>query len=68
MVYFTATSVSDNRALIYNSTRMDIGKNSFANRTIKNWNQISAEALGTFLCKPKIFRKIVRKAIINRVK
>jgi hypothetical protein len=26
------------------------------NGTIKNWNQINAEALGTFPYKPKIFR------------
>jgi hypothetical protein len=26
--------------------RTDIGKNSFVSRTIKNWNQLSAEALG----------------------
>jgi len=37
--------------------RTDIGKYSFANRTIKNWNQITAGAFGTFPCKPKIFRK-----------
>jgi hypothetical protein len=48
--------------------RTDIRKYSFVNRTIKNWNQLPAEALGTFLCKPKIFRNRVRKAIINRVK
>jgi hypothetical protein len=49
--------------------RTDIGKYSFVNRTIKNWNQLpAAEALGTFPCKPKIFRNKVRKAIINGVK
>jgi len=32
--------------------RMDIGKYSFVNRTIKNWNQLPAEALGTFPCEP----------------
>jgi len=45
--------------------KTDIGKYSFVDRTIKNWNQIPAEALGTFPCKPTIFRKKVRKAIIN---
>jgi len=40
--------------------RRDIRKYSFVNRTIKNWNQIPAEALGTFPCKPKIFRNRVR--------
>ena len=37
--------------------RTDIGKYSFANRTIKNWNQLHAEALGTFTCKTTISRK-----------
>jgi hypothetical protein len=36
--------------------RTDIGKYSFVNRTIENWNQLPAEALGSFPCKPKIFR------------
>jgi hypothetical protein len=31
--------------------RTDIGKYSFVNRTIKNWNQLPAEALGNFPCK-----------------
>jgi len=48
--------------------RMDIRKYSFVNRTIKNWNQLPAEALRTFPYKPKIFKKRVRKAIINVVK
>jgi len=47
---------------------MDIGKYSFVNKTIKNWNQLPAEVLGTFPSKPKIFRKRVWKAIINEVK
>jgi len=46
--------------------RTDIRKYSFVNRTIKNLNQLPAEVLGTFPCKPKIFR--VRKAIISRMK
>jgi hypothetical protein len=48
--------------------RPDIGKYSFVNRTIKYWNQLPAGELGTFPCKPKIFRNRVRKAVINRVK
>ena len=48
--------------------RMDIRKYSFVNRTVKNWNQLPAEALGTFPFKPKIFRKRVSKAIINGMK
>jgi len=31
--------------------RTDIGKYSFVNRTIKNWNQLPAEAFGAFPCK-----------------
>jgi hypothetical protein len=48
--------------------RTDIGKYSFVNRTIKNWNQLPAEALGTFPCVPKIFTKRVGKAIISGMK
>jgi len=48
--------------------RRDIGKYSFANATIKKWNQLHAEALGTFPSKPKSFRKRFKKAIINGVK
>jgi hypothetical protein len=48
--------------------RMDIGKHSFVHRTIKNWKQPPAEALGTFPCKPKIVIRRVKKAIINEVK
>ena len=46
----------------------DIGKYSYVNRTIKNWNQIPANALGTFPSKPKMFRKRVKEAITNGVK
>ena len=45
---------------------MDIGKYSFVNRTIKNWNQLPAETLGTFPFKTKIFRNRFRKAIFKR--
>ena len=48
--------------------RTDTGKYSFVNRTIKNCNQLPAEALGTFLCKPKIFRNTVKKAVISLMK
>ena len=36
--------------------RTDIGKYSFVNRSIKNWNQLPADVLGTFPCNHKIFR------------
>jgi len=38
--------------------RTDIGKYSFVNKTIKNWNQLHTKALGIFPCKPKIFREL----------
>jgi hypothetical protein len=48
--------------------RTDIGNYTFVNRTIKNWNQLPAEALGTSPCKSNIFRKRVRKEIISGMK
>jgi hypothetical protein len=48
--------------------RTDIGKYSFVNRAIENWNKLPAEVSGTFPCKPKIFRTRVRKSIVNWVK
>jgi len=56
------------RKIMDRKHRTGIGKYSFVNRTIKYWNQLAAEALGTFPCKPKIFRNRVRKAFINGVK
>ena len=44
---------------------MDIGKYSFVNRTIQHWNQLPAEVLGTLPYKPIIFKKRVRKVIIE---
>jgi len=48
--------------------RTDIGKYYFDNRIITNLNQPPAGALGTSPCNPEIYRKRVRKAIINGVK
>jgi hypothetical protein len=48
--------------------RIDIGKYSFGNRTIKLWNQLSAEALATFPSKSYIFKKKGRKVIISEVR
>jgi hypothetical protein len=52
--------------------RIDIDNYSFVNKSIENWDQISTEALGLTLkdyaCKPRIFRKRVRKAITNGLK
>ena len=54
------------RKIVDRKQRTDIEKYSFVNRTIKNRNQLLAEALGTFLCKPKVFRN--KNAIIHWVK
>ena len=48
--------------------RTDIGKYSYVNRTLKLWSQLSAEVLATFPCKSHIFRKRVRKVIVNEEK
>ena len=45
--------------------RTDIGKYSFVNRTIQDWNQLPAEVLGMLPCKLKTLKKRVRKAIIE---
>jgi hypothetical protein len=43
--------------------RTDIEKYSFVNRTIRLCYRITAEILGTLPCKPRAFRKRVRKVI-----
>jgi hypothetical protein len=43
--------------------RMDIRKYSFMNRTIRLWNQLHAEILGTLPCKTYAFRMRVRRVI-----
>jgi len=46
--------------------RTDIGKYSFVNRTIQDWNQLPAQVLGTLPYKPNTSKKRVRK-VINEV-
>jgi hypothetical protein len=43
--------------------RTDIGKYSFVNRTIEDWNQLPAEVLRTLPCKQNNLKKMVRKVI-----
>jgi hypothetical protein len=43
--------------------RTDVGKFSFVNRTIADWNQLPEGVIGTSTVKTHIFRKRVRKAI-----
>jgi len=45
--------------------RTDIGKYSFVNRNIQDWNQLPAGVLGTPPCKLNTMKKRVRKAIIE---
>jgi len=47
------TKISDRKQ------RTDIGKYLFVKKTFKNWNQLPAEALETFPCKPTMFVKRV---------
>ena len=56
------------RKITEREQRNYIGKYSYINIIIKNWNQLPAEALETFLFKPNIFRNRVRTVIINGVK
>jgi len=42
---------------------MDIGKYSFVNRTIKNWNQIPVEALGLSLVNLRFLETGLRKQL-----
>jgi hypothetical protein len=41
--------------------RTDVGKSSFVNRTISDWNRLPEGAIGTSLVKTHVFRKRVRK-------
>jgi hypothetical protein len=41
--------------------RTDVGKFSFVNRTIHDWNRLPEGAIGTSLVKTHVFRKRVRK-------
>ena len=55
----------DNERKIRNRwQRMDIGKYSFVNRTIRLWNRLPGEILETLSCKPNALKKSVRRVII----
>jgi hypothetical protein len=43
----------------------DVGKYSFVNKTIRHWNQLPADLIGTLPCKPVTFKKRLRKVIIE---
>jgi len=52
------TTIDHVRKIRERKQKTDIGKYSFVNRTIKNWNQLPAEALGTSPSKPKNFKEL----------
>jgi hypothetical protein len=55
-----------NRKIRSRKQRIDIGKYSFVNRTIINWNQLPADLLASFPCKLNTFRKRVKKVVTNK--
>ena len=61
---YCLSSVDHVRKIMDRKQRMDMGKYSCVNRTIKNWNQLAAVALGASPCKSNIFRNRVRKVSI----
>ena len=48
--------------------RTDIGKYSFINRTIQDWNKLPAEVLETLPCKLNTLKKRAKKQLLRRVK
>jgi hypothetical protein len=44
----------------------DVGKYSFVNRTIKDWDSLPAGMLASFPCKLNTFRKRVREAVTSK--
>jgi hypothetical protein len=44
--------------------RTDVGKFSFVNKTIADWNRLPKGAIGTSLVKTHVFRKRVRKVYL----
>jgi hypothetical protein len=58
--------VHHNRKIGLESKEQIIGKYSFINRTITNWNKLPADLLESFLCNLKNFRKWVKKVVTNK--
>jgi hypothetical protein len=55
-----------NRKIRTRKQRTDVGKYSFVNRTIKNWNQLPANLLASFPCKINTFRKRVKNEVTGK--
>jgi hypothetical protein len=54
-----------NRKIRSRKQKTDIGKYSFLNRTIINWNQLPAGLLMSFPSKLNTFRKRVKKVVTS---
>jgi hypothetical protein len=46
--------------------RTHVGKYSFVNRMIKDWNSLPVGILASFPCKLNTFRKRVREAVTSK--
>jgi hypothetical protein len=57
--------VDHERKIRSRKQRTDIGKYSFLNRTLQIWNQLPAEVFENLPCKQNIFKRRVRKALIE---
>ena len=44
----------------------DVGKYSFVNRTITNWNQLPESLLASFPCKISTFRKRIKNVVTRK--
>jgi len=62
------SGADNDRKIRARKQRTDFGKYCFVNRTIRLWNQLSAEEPATFPSKSHIFRKRVREVIISEEK
>jgi len=46
--------------------KTDVGKYSFVNRIIRNWNQLPASQLASFPCNLNTFRKKVKNVVTSK--
>jgi hypothetical protein len=58
--------VDHNRKIKTRKQRTDVGKYSFVNRTIQNWNQLPAGLLASLPCSLSTFRGRVKKTVTNK--
>jgi hypothetical protein len=58
--------VDHNREIRTRKQRTDVGKYSFVNRTIQNWNQLPTGLLASLPCSLSTFRKRVKKTVTSK--